>query len=456
MRTSTAFLREAFPKAAGPLGRLLVTERRPALVLAAAFLLLGLGRAPLPAQQPPPEARPNVFLDCEDDLCDPDYLRTELPWVNWVRQRQDADVHLIVTSEETGGGGRVYRIDLVGTADSGYEDQLLHTAQSTDTDRETLDGIAHTIGIGLLRFASESGFGQLVDFVERGHPEADPAERVVSATEVDDPWKFWVFSVRGTPRINGEKTRRVRRVNLNANASRVTPDWKSTFSIWMVAIRTEIDLPDGDVYLDDFRAYGTDHFVSYALADNWSVGAQSQVRTHRRLNQRVRVQLSPALEYSVFPYEEATRRALTVLYQVGPSYQRYNEETIYEETSEVRWKQLMEVELSQRQPWGNTSVTLSGSSYLHDRELFRLSLSGDAAFRIARGLEVRADGRIAWVQDQIYLSAKGLTEAEALLNIKERAQSFNYSLGITLTVNFGSIYNNVVNNRMRLGPLSFN
>lgn len=422
----------------------------------AVFLLLGLGHAPLPAQQPSLDARPDIFLDCEGDHCDPDYFRTEIPWVNWVRQRQDADVHLIMTSEETGGGGRVYRIDLLGTADSGYEDQLLHTARSTDTDRETLDGIAHTIGIGLLRFASESGFGQLVEFVERGDPEADPAERVVSGTEVDDPWNFWVFSLNGTPRITGEKTRHVRRVNLNANASRVTPDWKSSFGIWVVMIRTEIDLPDGGVYLDDFRAYGTDHFVGYSLADHWSVGAQSQVRTHRRLNQQVRAQFSPALEYSVFPYEEATRRALTVLYQIGPSYQRYNEETIYGETSEVRWKQLMEVELSQRQPWGNTSVTLSGSSYLHDSELHRLSLSGNAALRIARGLEIRSDGRVAWVQDQIYLSAKGLTEAEALLNIKERAQSFNYTLGIALTVNFGSIYNNVVNNRLRLGPLSFN
>ena len=166
--TTNVFLRAAFPVAAGPLRRLLVTSCRPAGILAAVFLLLGLGRAPLPAQQPPADARPNVFLDCEDDLCDPDYFRTEIPWVNWVRQRQDADVHLIVTSEETGGGGRVYRIDLVGTADAGYEDQLVHTAQSTDTDRETLDGIAHTIGIGLLRFASESGFGQLVEFVEKG------------------------------------------------------------------------------------------------------------------------------------------------------------------------------------------------------------------------------------------------------------------------------------------------
>ena len=430
---------------------------RFALALSVAVLLLfGLGRAPLPAQQAASDARPDIFFDCEGDHCEPDYFRTEIPWVNWVRQPQDADLHLIMTSEETGGGGRVYRIDLLGTADSGYEDQLLHTAQSTDTDRETLDGIAHTIGVGLLRFASESGFGQLVEFVETGGPEADPAERVVSGTEVDDPWNFWVFSLRGAPRITGEKTRSVRRLNLNANASRVTPDWKSTFSIWMVAIRTEIDLPDGGVYLDDFRAYGTDHYVAYALADHWSVGAQSQVRTHRRLNQKVRVQFSPALEYSVFPYEEATRRALTVLYQIGPSYQRYNEETIYEKNSEVTWKQLMEVELSQRQPWGNTSVTLSGSSYLHDRELYRLSLTGSAALRITRGLEIRADGRIAWVQDQIYLAAEGLTEAEALLNIKERAQSFNYSLGITFAVNFGSIYNNVVNNRMRLDPLSFN
>ena len=422
----------------------------------AAFLLLGLGPAPLPAQQPAADARPDIFLDCEGDLCDPDYFRTEIPWVNWVRQRQDADVHLIMTSEETGGGGRVYRIDLLGTADAGYEDRLVHTAQATDTDRETLDGIAHTIGIGLLRFASESGFGQLVEFVEMGGAEADPAARVVSATEVEDPWNFWVFSLRGTPRITGEKTRSVRRVNLNASASRVTPDWKSSISIWTVMIRTEIDLPDGDVYLDDFRAYGTDHFLGYSLADHWSVGVQSQVRTHRRLNQEVRAQISPALEYSFFPYEEATRRALTVLYQLGPSYQRYNEETIYAETSEVRWKHLMEAELSQRQPWGNTSLTLSGSSYLHDSELRRLSLSGNAVLRITRGLEIRGDGRIAWVQDQIYLSTKGLTEAEALLNIKERAQSFNYTLGITLAVNFGSIYNNVVNNRMQLGPLSFN
>src|ERR1041385_8095423 len=34
----------------------------------------------------------NVFLDCSF-FCDFDYIRTEIPFVNWVRDRTDADVH---------------------------------------------------------------------------------------------------------------------------------------------------------------------------------------------------------------------------------------------------------------------------------------------------------------------------------------------------------------------------
>ena len=129
-----------------------------------------------------------------------------------------------MTSEETGGGGRADRPP--GHGGRRLEDQLVHAAQAT-ADRETLRRIAHTQHrIAALRQPS------LVEFVEMGGPEADPAARIVSGTEVDDPWNFWVFSLNGTPRITGEKTRSVRRVNLNASASRVTPDWKSSINIW--------------------------------------------------------------------------------------------------------------------------------------------------------------------------------------------------------------------------------
>ncbi len=46
-----------------------------------------------------------VFLDCNGRHCDFDHFRREIDWINWVRDREDADLHLLVTSQRTGGGG---------------------------------------------------------------------------------------------------------------------------------------------------------------------------------------------------------------------------------------------------------------------------------------------------------------------------------------------------------------
>jgi hypothetical protein len=56
---------------------------------------------------------------------------------------------------------------------------------------------------------------------------------------------------------------------------------------------------------------------------------------------------------------------------------------------------------------------------------------------------------MAWVQDQIYLSARGATDEEALLNLRRQATDRESSFSIGLTLQFGSIFNNVVNNRFR-------
>ena len=44
-----------------------------------------------------------VFMDCQAPRCDFDHFRREIEWVNWVRDRQDAEVHVLVTSQRTGG-----------------------------------------------------------------------------------------------------------------------------------------------------------------------------------------------------------------------------------------------------------------------------------------------------------------------------------------------------------------
>jgi len=399
----------------------------------------------------------SVFLDCASRNCNLNYFRTELPWVNWVRLPDDSDVHVIMTSQATGAGGREYRLDYIGSGDFGYERQLSYQAPPTNTDRETLDEVARTIGVGLLHFATVNGFFddvaafQEVSTVLLNGQGPDPAARVVAQEEVDDPWDFWVFRLGGRTELNGEQTRRTQRLDGNFSASRVTPTWKMNFRGNVNYNRREIDLTDAPTFIDSRTDWGFSELIAYSLAEHWSVGVQGEVRRIVRFNQRLRAEITPALEYSFFPYEEATRHALTLFYKIGPAYRSYIEQTRFLQMSETRWEQSLEFELSQRQQWGDASISMTGSHFLHDIGLYNVRLRGEIDFRIARGVSVNAEGNISWVNDQIYLSAEGATDAEALLNLQQRAQDFNYSLQLGFSFQFGSIYNNVVNNRFSGG-----
>ncbi len=392
-------------------------------------------------------SRPSVFLDCASRNCNSNYFRTELPWVNWVRVPESSDVHVIMTSQTTGAGGQEYQLDFMGNGDSAYEYQLLFQSLPTDTDREILDGLAHTIGVGLLHFATANGFHSVARIVELDEEGIDPEERVVAGEEVDDAWNFWVFRLGGRAEIDGEKTRRTKAINGNMSASRVTPTWKMNFRGNVNFNRREIDLVDDPTFIDQRTDWGLSELIAYSLAGHWSVGVQGEIRKITRFNQDLRWEVTPALEYSFFPYEEATRRALTVFYKVGPAYRRYLEETDFGHLSETRWEHSIEIELSQRQQWGDASISLMGSHFLHDTNLYNVSMEGDIDFRIARGVSINGEASISWVNDQIYLPGEGVTDAEALLNLQQRSQDFNYGIEVGFSFQFGSIYNNVVNNR---------
>jgi hypothetical protein len=66
----------------------------------------------LRGQEAPGGARLRVYLDCM--MCDFDYTRTEITRVDWVRDRQDSDVHILVTTQGTGAGGRKYTLEFIG------------------------------------------------------------------------------------------------------------------------------------------------------------------------------------------------------------------------------------------------------------------------------------------------------------------------------------------------------
>jgi hypothetical protein len=395
-----------------------------------------------------PAGAPRVFFDCQGPQCDDTYHRTEIPWVTWVRDQQDADLHVIMTSQTTGGSGREYVIDATGReAYEDYVDQALYQSLSTDTQRERLDGVSHSLGLSFARFAQFAGFRDLVRLQGAQSAAAGRPRGLVSQEQVDDPWNLWVFRVSGNGNFSGEEIRKSRRFSGNVSASRVTPTWKQSYGGFLNYNFQKTKFPGGTKFVDRRTDWNFNSTVVYSLAEFWSLGFTGRVARNTRDNQRLSLELRPALEYSLFPYQESTRRSLTAFYEVGPIYYDYLEVTQDNELSELRYQQTLSLEFSQRQTWGDASLSVSGSQYLHDFERNNLDIGGNLSFRITRGFDVNFGGNFTLVGDQLYLPFKALSDEEILTGVRQSATDKRYFFFVGLSYQFGSIFNNVVNNR---------
>jgi len=425
---------------------------RPGGISALALTIASLGCVAHAAAQGDPGAgiRGNalrVFLDCNTFPCDSDYFRTEVEFVNWVRDRTLAQVHLFITGNETGGGGRLFSLDFIGLQELGGEDdQLTFTSLGTDTEDEVLSGVSQIIAVGLARYSTIIGQPTAFEILAADQPEAD-MDRLIGAAQIEDPWNFWVFEVSTRIDFDGEETERQRRYRGSFEARRTTEIWKSEFE-WSGDFRKdERELEDGSWIVDERSNWSADLLLVYALADHWSVGTISGVGASTRRNQDFGADGAAALEYSFFPYVDAPRQSLTARYELGLQYFDWEEETIFFQTEELRPQHQLQLQLFQRKPWGESRVSLNGRQYLHDLTKWSVFLTGDIEFRIVRGLELEVEVDLGRIEDQLLISREGLSDEDILLGRFERPTDMTYELSFGLSFEFGSIYNNVVNNR---------
>jgi hypothetical protein len=395
-----------------------------------------------------------VFLDCDGQGCDDDRFRTDIDWVSWVRDRTLAQVHLIITSNQTGGGGNQYTLDFIGLEGlDGDNDQLPLTTLGTDTQDEIVTALTRVIAAGLARYSAAIGepIGLVAGDPDEGgggDDDDDPdTDEIVTGAEVQDPWNFWVFEIGGEMDLEGEEFENQRSFNAQFEASRTTDIWKFQLDAFGNANRNERELDDGRINVDERTNWSVDFLLARTLAPNWSAAVIAGAGASSRLNQDFGADMAVGLEYSFFPYEEAPRRSLTARYDLRMQHYDWEEETIYNETAETRPQHAFQVGLFQQQPWGETFVSVDLSQFLHDANKWRVGLNGELEFRITRGLNLDLQGGVGWIEDQIFISREGLTDEEILLGQYERPTDSTYELQVGLSFEFGSIFNNVVNNR---------
>lgn len=381
-----------------------------------------------------------VFLDC--DFCDFDHFRREVTFVNYMRDRRDAQVHVLVTRQAT-GGGREYTFHFIGLREfAGQEDTLRYQASSTDTEAETRDGLVHTFEMGLIPFVAGTPIGSRIT-ISYEQPEVQQV-----ATPEEDPWNFWVFRLRTGGSANGESQQTRWSVNGSVSADRLTEDWKIDSDLSGRFSRSVFDLGDGEEFVSTSKNFNGELLVVRSISDHWSIGGGVNGFSSTFTNRDLALSIQPAVEYSLFPYEESTRKQLIFLYQVGPSYFNYEEVTLFDKLEETRFRQSLEVAYEVTQPFGQVGVSIQGSHFLHDFALHRIDVRSDLSIRLVRGLNLNLFGSISRIKDQIHLPRADIPDEEILVQRRQLGTSFRYFVFWSLSYTFGSIFSNVVNPRM--------
>ena len=383
-----------------------------------------------------------VFLDCQAH-CDFNHLRREILYVNWVRDRQDADLHLLITSERTGGGGEQYTMKYIGLRGfQGVDDEVVFSTRQGDTSDEVRNQVSQRIGLGLARYAQRGSFADRLRLTFQA-PEAGATG---PALKPRDPWNLWVFSTGVNLSTNGESRSSSNNYSGQLSARRITEQWKFNASIRGSRSTSRYELGDETLRSRTSR-YSMGSALVRSLGDHWSFGLDLRGSRSTVDNYELSVRAAPGIEMNVFPYKESTRRQLVFVYSLGLSYSNYRDTTIFNRLKETRPTQHLAIALEATQPWGLVHASLSGSNYLDDFSKNRVSMFAGLQFRVVRGLNYQVSGFYSRVRDQLSLEKRGATDEEILLRLRQLKTSYYYGINTGLSYTFGSTFNNIVNPR---------
>ena len=400
---------------------------------------------------PPSDTTQNAavraFLDCEEMGCDREFLVTEMTWVNWMRERLDADFHLLVTSQTTGSGGRFYTVVAIGQrAFAGKTDTLTFTSNPNDATDTIRRSLLRVIGQLLVPHAARGVLGSRLTISYAAAPAGS-----ARAAAARDKWNFWTYSVSGSGFLNGESQQSFSNTWTSANANRTTEEWRIRTSANYSYDESKYTYKPNDSTTLTFtnlqRNYGLSAMAVNSLNEHWSVGGRAGANRSDYNNTELAKQVAGAVEWNFFPYKDFARRKLAVLYTVGVRDVEYQEVTIYGNSRETRPLHTLDATFGARQPWGSANVTLRGSQYLDGLKHYNAGINGSVDLKLGRGFSFEVNGSVSRVRDQLYLSAAGLTLPQVVARRQALATNYRYFTYFTLRYQFGSIFNSVVNPR---------
>jgi hypothetical protein len=387
-----------------------------------------------------------VFLDCQSRFCDRDFFIVEIPFVNWMRDRMDADVLLLVTNLRTGAGGQELTTTFIGQRRFARRtDTLVTTTLPNDADDVGRRELVRVFRLGLAPYVARTTIGKRIDVAFQA-PRGARIGAVADPKNTRDPWNFWVYRLGVNASVNGEQRQSSGYYGMNLSARRTTAKLNMVFNANGDLQRQRFTISTGD-FINELRSYSANALAVVSSGEHWSWGGKLLGSRSDFSNETLQLYAGPAVEYNVFPYSRATRERLTFLYTVGPIAYRFREITQLGVERDTRVRQQLFGGWAARKPWGSINASLSGSQFLPESQRWSARASGGVDLRLSKGLQIGINGYYSRVRDQIGLPRGELTDEQIL--VRQRLLQTNYFYGafVNVSYTFGSIFNTVVNPR---------
>jgi len=396
------------------------------------------------ANQPYPDDLA-VFLDLRR-WADEDYIRQEIPMVDYVRDKEFADVHVLMSRHDAGRAGTEYAISIIGTHKfDGMKNELTYWAPASETDPETRAGYTNMIKIGLAPYLAN--IEDMQNKISLQYAVDSVTGEKKETTKKEDPWNSWIFEVYAGGYFESEKTRNSTHIRYGFYADKVTKEWKIRARPYFNYNERNYQI-NGSTVNTTTRRDGFDGYVIKSITDHWGAGTFTDMLSSTYHNMDFQLEVSPAIEYSLFPYSEATRRSITIAYKLDYSYNDYIEETIYRETSETLWGHSVVLSADCNQTWGSIEAGVIGSHHFHDFSSNRLELFTELSLRIFKGFALTAEVDFEFINDLVAIPSSDMSTEEILLEQRRRSTNYDLDAHIGFTYTFGSDLSGAFNPRL--------
>ena len=397
----------------------------------------------------------NLFLDCQY-FCATDYIRTEISFINYVRDVKQANVYLQITGQETGGGGSEFKLFFNGQEGfKGLDQTLKFSTRSTDTEDEMRKQLVQYIKMGLVPYLSQT---PLAGRVQVNYSAPDKENKNAAAK---DKWNNWVFSLRANGNLDGNSNAFNNRFHSSISATRVTVKHKWEYSASINKSKQKytylfIDSTGNVQELKDVIRFDNKYLEGsyvYSLAKHFSLGAISSFNASNSKsdgeNVRTRFSFSPGIEYNYFPYEVYNNKSLTLAYTLDIGHNSYKDTNNYNKLREWVPSQSLTASLNLVQKWGSVSFTVAGSDYFDDLSSYQVDVSLQMGIRLFKGFSVEAYTGYSKIEgyDLRTLSKNQASFIDLITGKRRFPTKYNVYSSVGINYSFGSIYNNIVNPR---------